>query len=254
MDMLRNVITVLVLSIMVESTVGCRKNNRSLTLPAEPSLPYLYSKSDYEADLKKYNENALEVTDQAKQQLAKGARNNIAWGLMGLVDNVYNVYSAHLYSGKGAIAVSGDTASLGLTAASVIARQTATKTLFGALGTAITGLNLSVDKNLFAQQTYQVIALAMETRRTALYTQISDGLSTKSVLEYPLPAVKRDLVLYLYAGSLPGGLQEIQKEAGAASAKVETTKPAGAPTILEQPGAVPAKVETTKPAGAPAIR
>ena len=46
-------------------------------------------------------------------------------------------------------------------------------------------------------------------------------------------AVPRDLVLYLYAGSLPGGLQEIQKEAGAASQQAETvtSKPAGAPTI-----------------------
>jgi len=231
-----------------------------LTLPAVPNLPYLYSKSDYDADLAKYNEYAPALTDEAKQKLAKVARNNIGWGLMGLVDDVYNVYSAHLYAGKGAIAVSGDAASLGLTAASVIARQTSTKTLFGALGTAITGLNLSVDKNLFAQQTYQVIALAMETRRTALFTQISDGLNKKSVIEYPLAAVKRDLVLYLYAGSLPGGLQEIQKEAGAASAEAERTKPAGAPTSAEaertKPAGAPtsAEAERTKPAGAPIIR
>ena len=65
------------------------------------------------------------------------------------------------------------------------------------MGTAVTGINLSVDKHVFAQQTYQVIALAMETRRTVLYTDISDGLAKKTVLEYPLTAVKRDLVLYL---------------------------------------------------------
>ena len=75
-----------------------------------------------------------------------------------------------------------------------------TKTLFASLGTAITGVNLSVDKNLFAQQTSQVIALAMETRRTAIYTEIADGLAKKSVIDYPLSALKRDLVLYLYAG------------------------------------------------------
>jgi len=70
----------------------------------------------------------------------------------------------------------------------------------------------------------------METRRSAIYTEISDGLAKKTVLEYPLTAVKRDLVLYLYAGSLPGGLQEIQKEAGAASAATASqARPAGAP-------------------------
>jgi len=226
MNVLRTLIIVSVATIMLSSTVGCRRFNKALTLPAVPDLPYLYSKDDYTRDIGIYNDPAQ--SDAAR----KAARNNIGWGLMGLMDDLYNVYSAHLYAGKGAIAVSGDAASLGLTAAVAIARQTATKTLFGALGTAMTGVNLSVDKNLFAQQTYQVIALAMETRRTALFTQISDGLSKKSVVEYPLTAVKRDLVLYLYAGSLPGGLQEIQKEAGAASATTEKgSKPAAAPTI-----------------------
>ena len=152
------------------------------------------------------------ITDEAKQRLAQAARNDIAWGLMGLMDDLYNVYSANLYSGKGAIAVTGDAANLGLTTAVAIAGRTAAKTLFGALGTAITGISLSVDKNAFAQQTYQVIALAMETRRTAIYTEISDGLAKKTVLEYPLTAVKRDLVLYLYAGSLPGGCRRFRRK------------------------------------------
>jgi len=218
--------------LLLTTTVSCRKNSTSLTLPAKPPLPYLYSQADYDKDLAVYNANAPSIADDAKQKVAQAARNDIGWGLMGLVDDLYNNYSANLYSGKGAIAISGDAASLGLTAAVAIARQTAAKTLFGALATAVTGINLSVDKNLFAQQTYQVIALAMETRRTALFTQISDGFNKKNVLQYPLSAVKRDLVLYLYAGSLPGGLQEIQKEAGAASAATESkTTPAAAPTI-----------------------
>jgi len=205
-------------SILLNSA-GCRKFGKSLALPAKPQLPYIYSQKDYDNDIAVYRANAPFITDDAKQKAAQAARNDIAWGLMGLMDDLYNVYSANLYSGKGAIAVTGDTANLALTTAVTIASKTAAKTLFGALGTAVTGINLSVDQNVFAQQTYQVIALAMETRRTALYTQISDGLAKKTVLEYPLTAVKRDLVLYLYAGSLPGGLQEIQKEAAAASSR-----------------------------------
>lgn len=210
---------------------GCRKFGKSLALPAKPTVPYIYSLDDYKKDFGIYTDNAGKTNDNAKEQ-AKQARNNIAWGLMGMIDELYNEYAANLYSGKGAIAVSGDAATLGLTAGAAIAKQVATKTIFGALGTAVTGMALSVDKNAFAQQTYQVIALAMETRRTVIYTEISDGLSKKSVVDYPLPAVKRDLVLYLYAGSLPGGLQEIQKEAGAASAKTDSQiKPAGAPVV-----------------------
>jgi hypothetical protein len=221
---------VVTLAFALLNTAGCRKFGKSLALPARPQLPYIYSQKDYDSDIAVYSANAPVITDDAKQRLARAARNDIAWGLMGMMDDLYNVYSANLYSGKGAIAVTGDTVNLGLTTAVAIARKTAAKTLFGALGTAVTGINLSVDKNVFAQQTYQVIALAMETRRTALYAEISDGLAKKTVLEYPLTAVKRDLVLYLYAGSLPGGLQEIQKEAGAASAVTDSqARPAGAP-------------------------
>jgi hypothetical protein len=230
MDILRTAAVVTLAAVLL-NTGGCRKFGKSLALPAKPKLPYIYSQKDYDNDIAAYNANAPVIADEAKQRQAQAARNDIAWGLMGLMDDVYNVYSANLYSGKGAIAVTGETVNLGLTTAVAIASRTAAKTLFGALGTAITGINLSVDKNVFAQQTYQVIALAMETRRTAIYMEISDGLAKKTVLEYPLTAVKRDLVLYLYAGSLPGGLQEIQKEAGAASAAADSqAKPAGAPT------------------------
>jgi hypothetical protein len=230
MSTFRTAVAVTVAAVLL-NTAGCRKYGKSLALPARPQLPYIYSQKDYDNDIAAYSANAPVITDDAKQRTAQAARNDIAWGLMGLMDDLYNVYSAHLYSGKGALAVTGDVANLGLTTAVSIAGGTAAKTLFGALGTAVTGINLSVDKNVFAQQTYQVIALAMETRRTAIYTEISDGLAKKSVLEYPLTAVKRDLVLYLYAGSLPGGLQEIQKEAGAASAATDSrAKPAGAPT------------------------
>jgi hypothetical protein len=216
--------------VVLLNSAGCRKYGKSLALPAKPQLPYIYSQKDYDSDIAVYSANAPAISDDAKQRAAQAARNDIAWGLMGLMDDLYNEYSANLYAGKGAIAIAGDSANLGLTTAVAIASRTAAKTLFGALGTAVTGINLSVDKHVFAQQTYQVIALAMETRRTALFTEISDGLSKKTVLEYPLTAVKRDLVLYLYAGSLPGGLQEIQKEAGAASAATDSpARPAGAP-------------------------
>jgi hypothetical protein len=229
MVILRTAAAVATLAILL-NIAGCRKFGKSLALPAKPQLPYIYSQQEYDRDIAVYSANAS-LDDDSKQKLAHAARNDIAWGLMGLMDDLYNVYAANLYSGKGAIAVTGDTANLGLTTAATIAGRAAAKTLFGALGTAVTGINLSVDRNVFGQQTYQVIALAMETRRTALYAEISDGLAKKTVREYPLTAVKRDLVLYLYAGSLPGGLQEIQKEAGAASAATDSqAKPAGAPT------------------------
>jgi hypothetical protein len=60
-------------------------------------------------------------------EVAKAAWNNIAWGLMGVSDNLYNEYSANLFSPKGAIGIDGDTASVGLTAAAAIAHLAGTR-------------------------------------------------------------------------------------------------------------------------------
>ena len=146
MVILRTTAVVILAAVLLNNT-GCRKYGRSLALPARPQLPYIYSQKDYDNDFAAYNANAPIITDDAKQKLAQAARNDIAWGLMGLMDDLYNVYSAHLYSGKGALAVSGDVANVGLTTAVAIATRTAAKTLFGALGTAVTGINLSVSRN-----------------------------------------------------------------------------------------------------------
>lgn len=197
---------------------GCRKAGKSLSLPATPSIPYLYSMADYNRDIATYNAFAS-LPDPASQQNARIARNSICWGLMGIMDELYSEYAANLFTGEGSLRVAGDASRIGLTAAGAIAHQVATKTLLGVLGVAVSGINLSVDKNVFAQKSYQVIAMSMETRRAQIYDAITRSLSAP-VTDYPLSACRRDLVLYLYAGSLPGGLQEIQKEA--AKAAVET--------------------------------
>jgi hypothetical protein len=212
-------LTVLIPTLLLLS--GCQR----LALPKTPAIPYLYSSTDYARDLAVYDANAPFSSDTAKQSLALAARNSIAFGLMGVMDDLYNQYSANLYSNRGAMAITGDGATLGLTTAVTAVRSVATKTLLGALGAAVAGVNLSVDKNLFAQQTYSMIALAMETRRTQVYSDCWNGLNNLSVQQYPLSAVKRELILYFYAGSLPGALQELQKESAAASAEVHGKKP-----------------------------
>jgi len=226
---------------------------------------FSYSLDDYWADWAAYNASIPGCTNQPakgkqpaitclsspNQALAQQARNSVAWGLMAAIDDVYGVYTSRLYTGKGAVAVGGDTAQLGLTAAATIAHLAATKTIFGALATGVTGVNLSIDKNYFAQQTFQVIALAMETRRDTIRHEITDGLG-KNITDYPLTAAKRDLVSYLYAGSLPGGLMEIQKETGAASKASQGQQAGGSgPALLTaDPASLPFPNQTVGVASA----
>ncbi|HEY2470688.1 MAG TPA: chitobiase/beta-hexosaminidase C-terminal domain-containing protein [Terracidiphilus sp.] len=155
----------------------------------------------------------------AEQDLAKAKedRNSIVYSLMGEIDKVYGEFDIRLHSGKAMQAVSFDSLTLGLSTAASITTHSATKTILSALGTGIGGIGQSVDKNFFASQTFQVLSVAMANRREKIRTVIVSNLTTQDVATYPLSAAKRDLVAYYYAGTIAGGLDELQQEASAAS-------------------------------------
>ncbi len=207
----------IVLATMLLPMTACNRHFAIVAPPAPKPVSQTYSNTSYNDDKKLYDTQ----TDPAK---ARQLRDKIVYSLMADIDNVYGNYTASLFAGKGVVGVVGDSTVLGLTAAATIATHTPTKTILSALGTALTGVNLSVDKNFFAQQTFQSIAVAMQTRRDKAKEFIIANLR-KPVEEYPLAAAKRDLVAYFWAGTLPGGLQELQEEAGAA-AREQSSRPA----------------------------
>jgi hypothetical protein len=215
---------------------GCGKQHFTIAAPKAPVIDpsTYYSQKDFTEDVGRYT-TAVSPGATNDPGHAKQARNDIAYGLMGQIEVVYGAYYNHLFVFQSSVAIGSDALTLGLSAASSIATHAATKTLFSALGTGISGIGLSTQKNLFSQQAFPIIGLAMETRRDGLRTQIILNLAN-DVTTYPLNAVKRDLIAYLNAGTLPGGLQEIQAEAGAASAaqaaKTNASQPAPAPTGL----------------------
>jgi len=143
-------------------------------------------------------------------------RNEIVYNLMGDIDRVFGEYAIRLNAGKGAEAFGFDTLTLGLSGASTIATHAATKTILSALGTGLAGTGQSFDRNFFAQQTFAVLAIAMQTRRDKVRATIVANL-TADVTVYPLSAAKRDLIAYYYAGTLAGGLQELQQESANAT-------------------------------------
>jgi hypothetical protein len=147
---------------------------------------------------------------------AKYFRNKIAYNFMGEIDYVYGRYVGNLFTAKATEALLGDFESLGLTAASAISLVARTKTILASLATGVAGVNLSADKNFFGQQAFQALAIAMQARRDQARATILTNLQS-SVIDYPLAAVRENLVSYFYAGTLPGALQEIQEEAAKSS-------------------------------------
>jgi hypothetical protein len=228
-------VTVLMLISLASILCGCHPF--SISGPQQPPIdPSSYSVDDYTDDVDTYKD-AVTPGPTANPDLAKQKRNEIAYGLMSQIDVVYGAYYNHLFTTKSDVAIGSDALTLGLSSAASIATHAATKTIFSALGTGFSGLSLSVDKNYFAQQSFPVIGVAMQTRRDKVRATIVANLASDTTI-YPLRAARRDLIAYLNAGTLASGLQELQEEAGAATAATAANAVAGKPQAPNSLGAV----------------
>jgi hypothetical protein len=189
---------VLLCCVAVMSLIGCHHAlvyNKNLAQPPETD-PSVYTLDEYKADKKAYDA----ATDVG---VVKLKRNQIVWGLMTDIEIVYNSNYRKLFSNKGLTSVVGDGLTLGLGAAGSIATHAATKTIFSALNTGFTGLNLSISKNYYAEQSFQVIGIAMQTRRDKIRAGIAAGLD-QDAATYPLNRAKRDFNV-VHAGWHSGG-------------------------------------------------
>jgi hypothetical protein len=217
------------LTVMMSLT-GCLHrplvNNKNLQQPSTVD-PSVYTVEEYNKDKEKYDAE----TDLTVKKLK---RSDITWGLMTDIEIVYNSRYQKLFGGKNLTAVVGDGLTLGLGSAGAIATNAATKTIFAALNTGFSGLNLSISKNYYAEQSFQVIGIAMQTRRDKIRAGIVAGLA-QDVATYPLNQAKRDLITYIQAGTLAAGLQELQEEAGVATAAVKTVVPTAPPSAPLSP-------------------
>lgn len=215
-----------------DSTTNCPDvlENNPIIKPrhgATPAAPTGYPAAGI-AEIKTY----LDAKDNDPAQ-AKKLRNAIVYGLMTDIDIVYNHEYNNIFIQRSLTATLGDGFALGLGATGAIAAQKATKTIMAALQTAVTGLSTSINKNYFAEQSFQILGMAMGTRRDKIRKGIIAGLGEDDI-SYPLNQAKRDLISYLQAGTLPAALEELQEEAASASkdAKKADDGAAGIPSGL----------------------
>jgi hypothetical protein len=110
-----------------------------------------------------------------------------------------------------------------------------------------------ISKNYYAEQSFQIIGIAMQTRRDKIRAGIAAGLD-QDVSAYPLNQAKRDLITYIQAGTLAAGLQELQEEAGVATAAIKTASatvvPAAPSTLFVNVGILQNALTWTAVSGA----
>ena len=165
-----------------------------------------YTLASYADDLKNY----AAATGDAVTAL----RNKMVYSVLAEIDYVYYDYETKLFLNEGRFNVGADFLQLGMAAGGTLTNGARGKTILSALLTGVTGVNLSVDKNFFRQQTVQAITSSMEANRDRIKTVILQQLSSKDTTAYPYQAARADLIHYFFAGTLPSGLQQLNQDAG----------------------------------------
>ncbi len=146
----------------------------------------------------------------------KDYRDRVVCCRMRVIDLLFTDYEQQLYKLHNIGTIAGDFAVLGLTAAGSVAGSAETKAILSAIAAGVTGAKLSVDKNLYYQQTMPIIFQHMENLRKTQRQMIFANLK-KSASDYPLPQAMSDVDFYYKLGTLPAAIVDISKTVGNAT-------------------------------------
>lgn len=116
-----------------------------------------------------------------------------------------------------------DISELSLALATTVAGGEGTKTVLGAILTAVKGANTSIDKNFFREKTSEAIIAAIRSARL----ERDNGILEKLALEadgYSLEEAWNDLIDLYYAGTLASGFQKLAETTSARAEKAEREK------------------------------
>jgi hypothetical protein len=179
-----------------------------IVIPAPDGKTGNYTLMDYQTDLSAYT--------AASGDSARALRNKIAYGVMAEIDYAFYDYETKLFLNQGLFSVGSDFLQLGLASAGTITNGARAKTVLSAVLSGVTGVNLSIDKNFFRQQTVQAIASSMEANRDRTKSVILQQLA-QDTIAYPFQAARADLIKYFFAGTLSAGLQQIHQDSAIAA-------------------------------------
>jgi hypothetical protein len=136
------------------------------------------------------------------------------------IDLHFHSFEHELYRQGVVTSIGFDFIILGLTGAIATVGGEGFKEALGATSAGLLGAKTSIDKNAFFEKSIPALLAQMSASRATALVQVREGL-TKSVEEYPLDQALTDVENYYAAGTLPGALQAITAQAGAAKQEAE---------------------------------
>ncbi|MEE9393141.1 MAG: hypothetical protein V3W41_11610 [Planctomycetota bacterium] len=200
------VVTLVVLVLSVLGACGTALAPIPPEVMTEKSFALIYTIKDFEADCESYK-------DEPDADQRRAIRDRMTHRVMAVIARNYGQYESDFFAGRAATATGFDVINLGMDAAIAITGGKHTKTVLGALATAIHGTGLSLDKNFFRDKTSESILAMMRAERARVETEIQKKLLLEDS-KYIFEEAWRDLVSLFYAGTVPSALITLASEAG----------------------------------------
>src|SRR5258707_3945072 len=159
----------------------------------------------------------LKLTAEADRKLY---RDRIVYGRLHAYDVQYKQFLKALSTESGSINLGADLISLGFSGLAATTGTASTKAALAAVSGGVLGAKGDISKEVFYDKALPAIVAQMEASRLQVRAAIEKGLSDTDA-NYSLMKALVDLDQYELAGSLPGALNAIVKDAGVKADQAE---------------------------------
>lgn len=150
-------------------------------------------------------------TNTAEQRAA--IRNEIVLARTRAYDIEFAEFERRLYGDANAVSLGSDLTGLILGGLTATTGNAGTKAALGAASTGVLGANTAISRDLYYQRTVPALLAQMEADRLVAKAPILAGLQQPDA-KYPLMQAYIDLDIYKNAGSIPGAINAINRDAG----------------------------------------
>lgn len=198
------------LMLMFALLVGCaavRDMPPSLDTTFSKNTTYVY---DDPKDEKFFRTVYSKGTDDNMKQMI---RNRIIFELIEKIDIEYGDYTKNVRYQRQFKDIVLDLLGLGFSSAGSFVGGPTVKSILSGVSTGFQGVNTAIDRDIFAQETWQAVVNQMSADRSAVQSTILTNMAKKDA-DYPLEAAMEDLVHYIYAGTFTHALASIVANTG----------------------------------------
>ena len=164
--------------------------------------------------------NVLEQYADKSDQDKRAYRDEVVHGRLLTIDLQYGLFKEAIYKEGIVSNISLEILGVAMGGAGAAVSGATTSRILSALSGGISGSKTAINKNLYFERTMPALIAVMDAEREKLRAEIFEGLLQEH-RAYTLGHALSDLERYLQAGSIPGAIKEVNKDAGETNQKAQ---------------------------------